>query len=173
MPVLDKACNRREKMRLERTMARKKTKKISQLLENFSHKVTQASGTSSAFIIALLVVIIWLITGPIFKFSDTWQLVINTGTTIVTFLMVFLIQRTQNKDALAIHIKLNEIVAALEGASNRLIDVEDLNEDEIKTLHRHYQRLVEMAKKDIKLTQSHSVEEADARHNFKHSKHKH
>ena len=154
-------------------MKRKKTKKISQLLENFSHKVTQASGTSSAFIIALLVVIIWLITGPLFKFSDTWQLVINTGTTIVTFLMVFLIQRTQNKDALAIHIKLNEIVAALEGASNRLIDVEDLNEDEIKTLHKHYQRLVEMAKKDIKLTQSHSVEEADARHNLKHSKHKH
>ncbi|HEV2828397.1 MAG TPA: low affinity iron permease family protein [Pyrinomonadaceae bacterium] len=154
-------------------MARKKTKKISQLLENFSHKVTLASGTSSAFIIALLVVIIWLITGPIFQFSDTWQLVINTGTTIVTFLMVFLIQRTQNKDALAIHIKLNEIVAALEGASNRLIDVEDLDEEEIKTLHKHYQRLVEMAKKDIKLTQSHSVEEADARHNFKHSKHKH
>ena len=154
-------------------MARKKTKKISQLLENFSHKVTQASGTSSAFIIALLVVIIWLITGPLFEFSDTWQLVINTGTTIVTFLMVFLIQRTQNKDALAIHLKLNEIVAALEGASNRLIDVEDLNEDEIKTLHKHYRRLVEMAKKDIKLTQSHSVEEADARHNFKHSKHKH
>ena len=157
-------------------MARKKTrktKKLSQLLENFSHKVTQACGTSSAFIIALLVVIIWLITGPIFQFSDTWQLVINTGTTIVTFLMVFLIQRTQNKDALAIHIKLNEIVAALEGASNRLIDVEDLDEDEIKTLHKHYQRLVEMAKKDIKLTQSHSVEEADARHNFKHSRHKH
>lgn len=154
-------------------MARTKTKKISQLLENFSHKVTQATGTSSAFIIALLVIIVWLITGPIFEFSDTWQLVINTGTTIVTFLMVFLIQRTQNKDALAIHIKLNEIVAALEGASNRLIDVEDLNEDEIKTLHKHYQRLVEMAKKDIKLTQSHSVEEADARHNLKHSKHKH
>jgi low affinity Fe/Cu permease len=154
-------------------MARTKTKKISQLLENFSHKVTQASGTSSAFIIALAVVVIWLLTGPIFQYSDTWQLVINTGTTIVTFLMVFLIQRTQNKDALAIHIKLNEIVAALEGASNRLIDVEDLNEDEIKTLHKHYQRLVEMAKKDIKLTQSHSVEEADARHNLKHSKHKH
>ena len=154
-------------------MARKKTKTFSQLLENFSHRVTQACGTSSAFIIALLVVVIWLITGPIFQFSDTWQLVINTGTTIITFLMVFLIQRTQNKDALAIHIKLNEIVAALEGASNRLIDVEDLDEDEIKTLHKHYQRLVEMAKKDIKLTQSHSVEEADARHNFKHSKHNH
>lgn len=101
-------------------MARKKTKRLSQLLEKFSHRVTQACGTSSAFIIALLVAIIWLITGPIFEFSDTWQLVINTGTTIVTFLMVFLIQRTQNKDALAIHLKLNEIVAALEGASNRL-----------------------------------------------------
>ncbi|HUS09460.1 MAG TPA: low affinity iron permease family protein [Pyrinomonadaceae bacterium] len=154
-------------------MARKKTKKLSQLLENFSHKVTQICGTSSAFIIALLVVVFWLITGPIFRFSDTWQLVINTGTTIITFLMVFLIQRTQNKDALAIHLKLNEIVAALEGASNRLIDVEDLTEDEIKTLHNHYRRLVQMAKKDIQLTQSHSVEEADARHNFKHSKHKH
>ena len=114
-----------------------------------------------------------VLTGPLFEFSDTWQLVINTGTTIVTFLMVFLIQRTQNKDALAIHLKLNEIVAALEGASNRLIDVEDLNEDEIETLHKHYRRLVAMAKKDIKLTQSHSVEEADARHDFKHSRHKH
>src|SRR6185295_11170168 len=121
----------------------------------------------------LLVIIIWLITGPLFHYSDTWQLVINTGTTIVTFLMVFLIQRSQNKDALAIHLKLNEIVAALEGASNRLVDVEDLTEDEIKTLHKHYQRLVEMAKKDLELTQSHSIEEADARHQFKHSKHKH
>jgi low affinity Fe/Cu permease len=87
--------------------------------------------------------------------------------------MVFLIQRAQNKDALAIHLKLNEMVAALEGASNRLIDVEDLTEDEIKTLHRHYQRLVAMAKKDLALTTSHSVEEAEARHNIKHVKHKH
>jgi len=91
----------------------------------------------------------------------------------VTFLMVFLIQRSQNKDALAIHLKLNEIVAALEGASNRLIDVEDLTEEEIKTLHAHYQKLVGMAKEDIKLTMSHSVEEAEARHNLKHSKHRH
>jgi len=87
--------------------------------------------------------------------------------------MVFLIQRTQNKDALAIHLKLNEIVAALEGASNRLIDVEDLTEGEIEILHTHYQRLVAMAKKDLKLTQSHSIEEAEARHNIKHSKHRH
>lgn len=154
-------------------MARKKTNRLSQLLERLSRKATEATGTSAAFILALLVIVVWLISGPLFNFSDTWQLVINTGTTIITFLMVFLIQRAQNKDALAIHLKLSEIVAALEGASNRLIDVEDLTEDEIKTLHKHYQRLVAMAKADIKLTQSHSVEEADARHNFKHSKHKH
>ena len=154
-------------------MAQNKPNKLSQLLERFSRRATEATGTSTAFILALLVIIIWLITGPLFGFSDTWQLVINTGTTIVTFLMVFLIQRSQNKDALAIHLKLNEIVAALEGASNRLVDVEDLTEDEIKTLHKHYQRLVEMAKKDLELTQSHSVEEADARHQLKHSKHKH
>ena len=154
-------------------MAQNKPNKLSQLLERFSRRATEATGTSTAFILALLVIIIWLITGPLFHYSDTWQLVINTGTTIVTFLMVFLIQRSQNKDALAIHLKLNEIVAALEGASNRLVDVEDLTEDEIKTLHKHYQRLVEMAKKDLELTQSHSVEEADARHQLKHSKHKH
>jgi low affinity Fe/Cu permease len=154
-------------------MSGKKKNGLGQLLERFSRKATEATGTSTAFILALLVIVIWIVSGPLFNFSDTWQLVINTGTTIVTFLMVFLIQRSQNKDALAIHLKLNEIVAALEGASNRLIDVEDLTEAEIKTLHTHYQRLVEMAKKDLKLTQSHSVEEADARHAFKHSKHKH
>ena len=154
-------------------MVRKKRNRLGQILERFSRKATEATGTSTAFILACLVVIVWIATGPLFRFSDTWQLVINTGTTIVTFLMVFLIQRSQNKDALAIHLKLNEIVAALEGASNRLIDVEDLTEEEIKTLHTHYQRLVAMAKKDLQLTQSHSIEEADARHNIKHKKHKH
>ena len=154
-------------------MVRKKRNKLSQILERFSLKATKATGTSAAFILAAAVIVVWIITGPLFHFSDTWQLVINTGTTIVTFLMVFLIQRTQNKDAQAIHLKLNEIVAALEGASNRLIDVEDLTEGEIATLHTHYQKLVQMAKKDIKLTQSHSVEEAEARHNIKHSKHRH
>jgi low affinity Fe/Cu permease len=157
----------------EVVMARKKRSGLGQMLERFSRKATEATGTSTAFIVALLVVVVWLITGPIFRYSDTWQLVINTGTTIVTFLMVFLIQRSQNKDALALHLKLNEIVAALEGASNRLIDVEDLTEGEIKTLHNHYQALVEMAKKDLKLTQSHSVEEAQLRHNIKHKKHRH
>jgi len=97
-------------------------------LERWSRVVTNWAGSSWAFAIAVLVIAAWLVTGPIFHYSDTWQLVINTGTTIVTFLMVFLIQRSQNKDALAVHLKLNEIVAAIHGASNRLIDVEDLNE---------------------------------------------
>jgi low affinity Fe/Cu permease len=113
------------------------------------------------------VVVVWIATGPLFRFSDTWQLVINTGTTVVTFLMVFLIQRTQNKDALAIQLKLNEIVAALEGASNRLIDVEALTEEELQALHRHYQALVEMAKRDGTLTESHSIDEAETRHRHK------
>ncbi len=154
-------------------MARKRRSKLSQILEQFSLTATKATGTSTAFIIALTIIVVWGITGPLFNFSDTWQLVINTGTTIVTFLMVFLIQRTQNKDAQAIHIKLNEIVAALEGASNRLIDVEDLTEAEIQTLHSHYQKLVKMSKKDSSLTQTHSIEEAEARHHVKHGQHRH
>ncbi len=154
-------------------MVRKKGNKLSQILERFSLKATRATGTSTSFIIALSIIVVWGLTGPLFHFSDTWQLVINTGTTIVTFLMVFLIQRTQNKDALAIHLKLNEIVAALDGASNRLIDVEDLTEQEIQTLHTHYKKLVTMAKQDFKLTQSHSIEEAQIRHEAKHRKHRH
>src|SRR5688572_25156266 len=141
-------------------------------LERLSFYATKASGTSLAFVLALGAVLIWLVTGPLFNFSDTWQLVINTGTTIVTFLMVFLIQRAQNKDALAIHLKLNEIVAAVEGASNRLIDVEDLTEAEINALRAYYQKLVAMAKHDARLTETHSIEEAETRHQTKHRKHR-
>jgi len=133
-------------------------------LERLAHGVTVWAGSSLAFALALGVIVVWLVTGPLFGFSDSWQLVINTGTTIVTFLMVFLIQRGQNKDAAAIHLKLNEIVAALEGASNRLINVEDLSEAEVETLHGHYEALAAIAKRDQVLTQSHSVEEAEARH---------
>ncbi len=143
---------------------------LGHFLENFSHQATTATGSSPAFIVALLVIVVWAITGPLFHFSDTWQLVINTGTTIVTFLMVFLIQRAQNKDALAIHLKLNEIVAALEGASNRLIDVEDLSEPEIDALHKYYKRLIELARKDDVLTTTHSIEEAATRHGTKYKK---
>ena len=148
-------------------MVRKKDNKLSLQLEKLSYEATKATGTSFAFIVAVLVVLIWLVSGPLFNFSDTWQLVINTGTTIVTFLMVFLIQRAQNKDALAIHLKLNEIVAAMEGASNRLIDVEDLSEAEIDALRRYYRKLIELARTDDNLTATHSVEEAASRHGTK------
>jgi len=133
-------------------------------LERFSRVLTDWVGTSWAFGTALLVVVVWAATGPLFHFSDTWQLVINTGTTIVTFLMVFLIQRAQNNDARAIHLKLNEIIAAVQGASNRIINVEDLTEDEVRTLHRRYARLVALARETGELTGSHSVEEATSRH---------
>ncbi len=126
--------------------------------------MTEKAGRPGAFMIALLTIVIWVASGPIFGFSDTWQLVINTGTTIVTFLMVFLIQQTQNKDTKAIELKLNELVAAIEGASNRLIDVEDLSEHDLDILHGYYGELVALAKQDPTLTQSHSLEEARRRH---------
>jgi low affinity Fe/Cu permease len=137
------------------------------IFERFSHRVLEWTGRTSAFIIALLVIVVWAATGPLFGYSDTWQLVINTGTTIITFLMVFLIQRAQNKDGKAMALKLNELVAALDGASNRLIDVESLSERELDVLHTHYGRLAKMAKHDEKLTMSHSIEEAEERHERK------
>jgi low affinity Fe/Cu permease len=139
-------------------------------LEKFARRATIWTGSSAAFALAVLVILVWGITGPVFKFSDTWQLVINTGTTIVTFLMVFLIQRAQNKDSLAVHLKLNELVAAVEGASNRLINVEELPEDDVAVLKRYYNRLVELARQDEKLTECHSIEEAAQRHMTKHGR---
>ena len=112
-------------------------------LEELARAVTDWSGSSSAFALAVAVIIIWAASGPYFHYSNTWHLVVNTGTTIVTFLMVFLIQRSQNKDARAVHLKLNELVAALQGASNRLINVEDLTEAEVQALHQRYERLVQ------------------------------
>jgi len=132
-------------------------------LEQAARAVTAWTGSSQAFGYAVAIIVGWALLGPLFGFSDTWQLVINTGTTIVTFLMVFLIQRSQNKDSQALHLKLNEIVAALHGASNRLINIEDLTETEVLTLHRHYQKLAELARRDRTLTESHSIEEAETR----------
>ena len=146
---------------------RRQRRPLGSTLERLSARVTAWAGGSSAFAVALCVVVVWAVTGPLFHFSDTWQLVINTGTTIVTFLMVFLIQRSQNKDAVAIHLKLNEIVAALEGASNRLINVEDLTENEVRMLHRHYGRLAELSREQGSLTESHSIEQAASRHQSK------
>jgi low affinity Fe/Cu permease len=140
---------------------------VGRLLEQVSQWATHWTGSSWAFSLAVFVIVVWLITGPLFDFSNTWQLVINTGTTIVTFLMVFLIQRAQNKDALAIQLKLNEIVASLQGASNRLIDIEGLSEHELETLHRHYQQLAVLSKQQHDLFSSHSVDEAERRHHKK------
>jgi low affinity Fe/Cu permease len=138
------------------------------ILSRFATAATTWTGSTPAFVTAAAIILVWIFTGPIFRFSDTWQLVINTGTTVVTFLMVFLIQRSQNKDSLAIHLKLNEIVAALEGASNRLIDAETLSEKELLTLEKYYAELTKLAKKDVHVTDSHSVEEARERHTAKH-----
>jgi low affinity Fe/Cu permease len=127
------------------------------ILSRMATGAMEWTGSTSAFVSAILLIIVWGATGPLFHYSDTWQLVINTGTNLITFLMVFLIQRSQNKESLAVQLKLDEIVAALDGASNRLISVEDLSEEEMKVLRIHYQRLAEMAKRDEKLTESHSV----------------
>ena len=148
-------------------MGGRKSSGLGQRLEALSAAVTRWAGSTSAFALSGAIVFVWLLSGPFFRFSDTWQLVINTGTTIVTFLMVFLIQRSQNKESLAVQLKLNEIVAAIEGASNRLIDVEDLKEDELKTLHNYYAHLAVLAKRDARLTDSHSVEEARVQHERK------
>jgi low affinity Fe/Cu permease len=136
-------------------------------LERMSKAATQWTGTSAAFALALGTVVVWALTGPYFDYSPTWQLVINTGTTIVTFLMVFLIQRAQNKDSAAIHLKLNELVAALPGSSNRLISAEELTEDEVRLLREHFRKLVELAKQDEDFTTAHSIEEAEAEHTRK------
>ncbi|HVH06238.1 MAG TPA: low affinity iron permease family protein [Myxococcota bacterium] len=141
--------------------------RVGRFLEVFSLRATEWAGTSIAFGVASAVILGWIATGPLFGFSDTWQLVINTGTTIVTFLMVFLIQRAQNKESRVVQLKLSEIVAALTGASNRLIDVESLSERELETLHRHYHALAKLAAKETDIHLSHSIDEAERRHEAK------
>lgn len=135
--------------------------------EKWATVITKVTGSSTAFLLAVFIIIVWAVTGPVFKYSDTWQLVINTGTTIVTFLMVFIIQQSQNKDSLAIQLKLNELIAANEGASNRLIVVEDLTQEELEVLKKFYVRLSYLAKSENELRASHSVEEAAGIHKLK------
>ncbi|WP_298740193.1 low affinity iron permease family protein [uncultured Chitinophaga sp.] len=134
--------------------------KVSGFFERFASQVVYVTGSVWAFIIAVAVVIVWAVTGPVFGFSDTWQLVINTGTTIVTFLMVFVIQKSQNKDSKSVQLKLNELIAANKAASNRLIVAEDLTEEELDVLHKYYCKLAEETRKRIDTKESHSVEDA-------------
>ncbi len=146
---------------------KKKKNRLSLLFGKMSNKVTKATGSPMAFITALTIVIIWAVTGPIFGFSDTWQLVINTGTTIVTFLMVFIIQQSQNKDTIAIQLKLNELIACSEKASNRLIDIEDLTDEELDKIKKFYTKLADLAEKENDVSSSHSLNEAKNIHEFK------
>ena len=132
--------------------------------EKLSTKITKATGSPGAVLIACLVIIVWFCTGPVFHYSDTWQLVINTSTTIITFLMVFIIQQTQNKDTIALQIKLNELIASSEAASNRLVSAEDLTTDELEVLKKFYTRLSALAGKEQDIHKSHSLDEADIRH---------
>jgi len=142
-------------------------KKKKNLFENFANWATNATGSSAAFIVAIAVIVVWGVTGPLFQYSDTWQLVINTGTTIVTFLMVFLIQKSQNKDSKAIHLKLNELLASHQGASNRMVDIEDLTEIELDRLHKFYVQLSDLAEKEDDLTCTHSIDAAEENHQAK------
>ena len=136
-------------------------------LERLSCRPGTWAGSSWAFALSAGVVLAWAAIGPVFEYPGTWQLVINTGTTIVTFLMVFLIQRYRNNESMAVNPKRNELVAAVRVASNRLISVEDLNEEEVRIILEHRRELVEVAKKDESLTESHSVEDARADHEWK------
>lgn len=139
----------------------KSRKKKSNLFEDFANAATRFTGSSYAFLAATAIVILWAVTGPVFDYSETWQLVINTGTTIITFLMVFLIQKSQNKDSKAIQLKLNELIAAHEHASNRMVDIEDLTEKELDQLHKFYVTLARLAKKETDIHCSHSIDKAE------------
>ncbi len=141
--------------------------KFTRFFDHFASRATKATGSSGAFLLALLSIIIWLVTGPIFDYSDTWQLIINTSTTIVTFLMVFLIQKAQNKDSLAMQIKLNELLAVNRKASNRILNVEDLTEEELLKLHQFFCKLADEARHEATLSESHSIEEAEDIHEDK------
>ncbi len=129
--------------------------------EGLAQAIAHWTGSSAAFLMAAGIILVWGITGPLFHFSDTWQLVINTGTTVVTFLMVFLIQRSQNKDAIAIQVKLDELLAAMEGASNRIVSAEDLSEEELRSLKSRYQSFADRSSAGPATRAAGSVEDVE------------
>src|SRR5690625_5191593 len=128
--------------------------------DHFSDRITKLTGNPFAFLVALCFIIIWAVTGPLFNYSDTWQLVVNTGTTIITFLMVFLIQQSQNKDSEAVHLKLNELISAMDKASDFLIAIEDLSEEEIQIIKKYYEKLDRLTKEKARLKSKYTEEEA-------------
>ncbi|NCI45906.1 low affinity iron permease family protein [Sediminibacterium soli] len=130
--------------------------------EKLSGAITRGTGSPGALITACGIIVLWIVTGPIFHFSDTWQLVINTGTTVITFVMVFIIQHSQNKDTTAIHLKLNELIASNRFASNRIVNVEDLTEQELLALKKFYITLSKLSAEGKDIFASHSIDEAHA-----------
>lgn|SRR5690348_6435649 len=124
--------------------------KLSTVFNHIAKWTAHMSGRPLTFVLAVLLIVVWAVLGPVFEFTDTWQLVINTGTTIVTFLMVFLIQNTQNRDTAAMHIKLDEIIRAAKGAHNALLDLEELDEEELETIRADYEALAAKARKELK-----------------------
>ena len=134
------------------------------IFDRFAGYVTRIAGSPWVFSVALGLILIWAMSGPAFHFSDDWQMVVNTGTTIITFLMVFLIQQSQNKDSLALHIKLNELIASQERASNLLISVEDLDEADLATLRQFYSKLADLAKDETDIKTTHSLDDAEVIH---------
>lgn len=159
--LFNERINTKTKALTMKTMNKRKTNRFTGWFEKLSSRITRATGSPTAVLLAVLAIIIWLCTGPVFHYSDTWQLVINTGTTIVTFVMVFIIQHSQNKDTIAIQIKLNELIATSEKASNRLVSIEDLTEEELNTLKSYYMTLSRLSKKEKDLFRSHSIDEAE------------
>jgi len=135
--------------------------------DNLSAHVTRATGSNAGILVALSLIIIWAALGPFFDFSDTWKWIISIGTSMITFLMVFLLQKSQNKDSLAIQLKLNELVAAHELASNRLINVEGMTEDELKVIQKYYSKLRDFTEKEEKMQQAHSIDESHEQHDIK------
>lgn len=137
---------------------KRNNKRQAGFFERLAGKATKATGSTAAIIISFSVIIVWAICGPFFNYSNTWQLVINTGTTIVTFMMVFLIQKSQNKDSVAVHLKLDELLAGSEFSSNRMVDVEDMTEEELVVLRKYYGRLKKRAEEEHSLMSSRSID---------------
>ena len=135
--------------------------------EKISNTITTYSGSTPVFLVAVGLILVWGFSGPVFHFSNTWLLIVNTGTSIITFLMVFLIQKAQNKDSLAIQLKLNELVASNEYSSNSLVDIESMTEEEMIIVQKYYHRLSELSKKDESIRTSHSIGEAQDQHERK------
>src|SRR6202790_4241732 len=140
---------------------------FSHFIEKWSSKITQGAGSTIALVFAFMLVLIWSLSGLIFHYTEHWALVMGTGSSLITFLMVFLIQKSQNKHSLSIQLKLNELVAANELASNRLVNVEGMTEEELMVIQKYYSRLGEFAKKQDNLQQSHSIDEVHEKHTIK------